>query len=480
MGWTSEWLSRTLQRHPAVLRALIRLTEPVRPPGMMFGRAREVRDIFDRTHDFQVGFTIAPKTKTGPFLLSMDEGPRHTREKRALVRAIDMPFGRYFAPTAKTESDACARAVALRLQQSETVDLASEYAERVFIRTLAKYFGLPIDGWKSAHLAVPEGERTLARYVRYLGATIGSGSTPAPFGLEELALAIAEDFKSQLTAAIDAHARLEPQPETVLGYLFDPRPHPAELQVEQDAKYVELDGLTRSIAGLLSAGASFPKAVANVLHELSQRKLLEKLVDKANEPGLTDEAWTAHLEPYVLEALRFRPAFPLLVRYCPRAAALAGHEIAAGSTVGFSPLAAMFDPAHIDRPEEFIPGRPDDNYLIFGAGPRACIGKRMMLALFPPLLRALFAQVPAIASAEPGTFHYDGAALEHYWVTVKRSQAKLLPMQPSVEPVPAEQVPLAAAPRRHDPQPAADFLASPPITAKSASSDASDRESRPT
>ena len=431
MGWTSEWLSRTLQRRPAVLRALVRFSESIRPGGVIVGRASEVRDIFDRTHDFQVGITIAPKTKTGPFLLSMDEGPRHSQEKRALVAAINGPFEN-FARIAARESQLIAAEVATRASRGGTIDLASDYAERVFIRTLAEYFGLPIEGWRSAHLNVPpgdapEGERTLALYIRYLGATIGSGSSPAPFGLEALAVAIAEDFTQQLTPKIAAQ-KANPQPGTVLGSLF--AASELENDVGADARYVQEDGLTRSIAGLLSAGASFPKAVANVLYELAQRNLLGGLVEKATDPGVTPDAWKAFIEPYVLEALRFRPAFPVLARYCPRSVALAGREVAAGSAVVFSPLAAMFDPELVDRPEEFIPGRPADTYLIFGAGPRACIGKQMMLGLFPPLLRELFTQMPKIASAAPGTFRYDGAALEHYWVTLDRAEAEVVPLPP--------------------------------------------------
>lgn len=438
MGWTSEWLSRFLQRRPAALRALIRLSELVRPPGPIIGRASEVRDIFDRTHDFQVGITIAPKTKTGSFLLSMDEGPRHSRELRAIRKAITGPFA-HFEQIAERESEALANQLAATLVHGERIDLSSDYAERVFVRTLEAYFGLTAGQWTSDHLDVEDGERTLALYIRYLGATIGSGDSPAPFGLEALAQGIAEDFKTQLGAAIEAK-RSEPRDETVLGHLLHPAPGD-----EADAQYLEQDGLSRSIAGLLAAGASFPKAFANVLFELAERGRLKELVEKAHDASCTKDAWKAGVEAYVLEALRFRPAFPLLVRYCPRSVQLAGREITAGSTITFSPLAAMFDPALFERPEEFIPGRPAENYLVFGAAPRACIGKWMMLGLFPPLLRALFVQVPQIASAPPGKFHYDAVALEHYWVTLKQREAKLEYLPQSEEPRERRVTPLAAA-----------------------------------
>lgn len=442
MGWTTEWLSRTLQRHPAALRALIRLTAFVRPPGFAIGTAREVHDIFDRTHDFQVGITIAPKTKTGPFLLSMDEGPRHTRERRALVSAIGGPFHRRFGQIAAGESHALAEHVAETLVEGQPYDLASEYAERVFVRTLATYFGLPIDGWRSEHLEAEPGERTLALFIRYLGATIGSGDSPAPFGLGQLADAIGKEFKEQLDAVIKAERTKQPN-DTVLGHLLHPSP-----EETLDAQYLEQDGLSRSIAGLLAAGASFPKAVANVLYELSERKLLAGLIAKARDRSISDAAWQSIIEPYVLEALRFRPLFPLLIRQCPRSAQLGGREIAAGSTVTFSPLAAMFDPEQFERPDEFIAGRPAEKYLIFGAPPRACVGKDMMLGLFPTLLRALFTRVSI--DETPGAFRYDAVALEHYWVTLKRAEDYQKPSTSSGGPRPPEDplLPLAAGSER--------------------------------
>ncbi|HKU38738.1 MAG TPA: cytochrome P450 [Polyangiales bacterium] len=427
MGWLKEWFSRLLQRHPAVLRSLFRLAEPLLTRRQLFSRARDVKDIFDRPHDFQVGFTIAPKTKLGPFLLSMDEGPRHTIEKRALARAIDRPFATQFARTAKHESDAIAAQLAREARNDQPIDLASNYAERVFVRTLARYFGIPVDGWASQHLQVPPGERTLALFIRTLGATIGCGTHPAPFGLEELALAVSEEFKRQLEIAIEN--RRADIDETVLGYLFHPRPDQHDLdpqRVIDDAQYVQQDGLARSIGGLLAAGASLPKLFSGVLYELSQHKQLEALVRKAGDAQLSDADWKTFVEPYVLEALRFRPAFPLLIRYCPRAARIGDTEVPAGSDLGFSPLAAMFDPTYVERPDQFIPGRPEDRYFIFGAGPRTCLGRSMMLGLLAPMLRSLFIHLPAIATAPPGSFRYDAAALEHYWVKLPASQGRLI------------------------------------------------------
>jgi cytochrome P450 len=104
------------------------------------------------------------------------------------------------------------------------------------------------------------------------------------------------------------------------------------------------------------------------------------------------------------------------VRYCPRSTAVhsADGTIPAGSTLPFFPLGAMFDPASVERPKEFIPGRPDDVYAIFGGGPRICIGRALMMQLFLPMFRALFNAMPEILDAKPGQLRYDSASIDSY------------------------------------------------------------------
>jgi len=424
MGWIVDWRGLSLQRRPAWMRLFLQTLGRNR----VFASYAAVSDIFDRPADFQNGYTIAPKAKLGTFLLSLDVGPRHTREKRALKRAIEKPFETRFAQIAERES--WAMVATLKTGPGETIELGSAFAERVFIRTLAQYFGIPLEGWHSEHLGTPSGERTLALFIRMLGATIGSSASPAPFGLEELAGLLTPEFEAQLTAVIDRHGPTDP--ESVIGYIVDPRPGAGDKQaardVLEDAKFVQQDGLTRSIGGLMCAGAGFPKAFCHALHELLAHGRLRELAEQARAPNLDEVAWRTLVRSYVLEALRFRPVFPVLQRYCPRPASAAGREIAAGSTIAFSPLGAMFDRTHVDRPDEFRPGRPDHNYFVFGGGSRACLGQQMMLALCPPMLLALLRSFPELERAAPGTFEYDTTALESYTLQLpERADLEELP-----------------------------------------------------
>jgi cytochrome P450 len=429
MSWIDAWISVTLQRRPLALRSFLRVSQTLTPRllrNKLVVTGAGVREVFDRAQDFQVGCTIAPKLKVGKFLLGMDVGPRHAQEKRALVRALDASFAA-FGPIAASESDRAAQALAEQLTRGSSVELASELAERVYTRALGQYFGLPLDGWSSKYLDTAPGERTLALFIRTMGTTIGS-KHPAPFGLEALADKIGNEFRAQLEAAVarhrdgsigTAHSLQLSAADTVIGRLLQPSPLAGEpaADIRADAAAVATDGIERSIAGMLSAGAGFPKAFCHALHELlRQNKLgeVKPLLFPASNDLRSQAERDVLVQAYVLEALRFRPVFPLLARYCPRDTTLAGEEIAAGTAFGFSPLAAMFDPDEVTRPDVFIPGRPAHVYSIFGAGPRACIGAQLMLALFPPLLRALLQHVPGVLNAAPGTFRYDGAGLERY------------------------------------------------------------------
>jgi hypothetical protein len=166
---------------------------------------------------------------------------------------------------------------------------------------------------------------------------------------------------------------------------------------------------------MVSAGAGFPKAFTYALHELIRHGKLEEVYEaaRANQSDVVDG--------YVREALRFRPVFPFLIRYCPRAVRLCDPpadkqiEIAAGSTLKFAPLTAMFDPAVVERPEVFIPTRPKEAYRLFGGAPRSCIAETLIMSLFLPMLRELVNHVPSLLRAQKlGSFRYDSFGIERY------------------------------------------------------------------
>jgi cytochrome P450 len=158
------------------------------------------------------------------------------------------------------------------------------------------------------------------------------------------------------------------------------------------------------------------------LHELLTRDgLFDQLVGEAREQDpqkLAQASPLARVSGYVWEALRFRPAFPLLPRYCPRRTTLAygtplATEVPAGATVFVSPLAAMFDPAFVDKPEQFIPSRSTQPHYVFGWGLHRCLGERLAYSAIPRLLLKLIAKRKINGA---GRIVFDGPAVASYRV----------------------------------------------------------------
>ena len=457
-----DWFTLTIQRHPAPLRSVLRVMDKVAPAALRrraLANARAVHAVFERPEDFLMGIGNAPKLKLGPFLLGMDPGPQYDREKRLLTQALARPL-EVFPAIAAHESRRYAERMASELHAGKRLNLIAEFVEPVYVRAIAHCFGVPVQNCSSEWLDTKPGDRTLALFIRTLGATIGS-SHPAPFGLEELAEQVAGEFAVYLRDAISLHrsgaiarqlerhadgSPLLAASDTVLGRLLREQARTGS-ESFSDGDW----GIVRSLGGLLSASAGFPKAFAHALHELLRRLDRPELQKLAAAARRGDKRC---VDAYVLEALRFRPVYPMLTRYCPRSTALPELHAKAGTQLAIFPLAAMFDPVHVERPEQFLPGRPAGSYSVFGHGPRACLGEALMMALFTPMLGALFEHAPQLLEVEAGEFRYDGAALERYELR--------LPGQPGDELCAGESAPAARPSARQ----------APPLAAAEPSSDA--------
>ncbi len=84
------------------------------------------------------------------------------------------------------------------------------------------------------------------------------------------------------------------------------------------------------------------------------------------------------LERHVLEAARFSPFPPGLIRHCPDGVVLeagSGRRVAvpANATVIAVTLAVAFDPRLAPHPGTFLAGRPASQYLVFGTGQHQCV-----------------------------------------------------------------------------------------------------------
>jgi cytochrome P450 len=403
LNLVEELIERYVPRHALLLRTGLGLAREIRPVArlgstVLVTSSEAVREVLGREQDFLSGVLYAPKMKLGPFVLGMDKTERYLAERAALVRALDNKADTFSQLVAEE-----ARA-AVNTLGGGVVDLVSSFVEPVMMRAASRLYGVSTAGAKSSYLDASEGDATFALWLRKLGAVIGS-SSPAPFGLEALALRIADDVLPYLRRAV-ASQRDQPDHASVIGALIADRESPLD-----DA------GIVRSVGGMLTAGATICKAFSHALHALLERP--EELRAAAAAAAQGD---TERVRAYQWEALRFQPVFPLLVRYCPHATQIGAHgphasAVPASATVIVAPVTAMFDRAVTEEPETFRVGRPAQSYLHFGVGQHRCIGEWLAGAALPAMFSAL-CELPGWIDTAPGRLEYDGPAIGRYNVVL--------------------------------------------------------------
>jgi cytochrome P450 len=399
MGLIDDVATLEVQRHPLFLRTVtgtLRRKSPVIKLGNMLivtGEA-QVREVFSRPTDFLFGFGNGPKMKLGPFLLGMDASDQYFAEKKALHSAA--ASGTWIPMFAGLVAKYANALIAPNPSVGGRVDLVSQVIEPILLRAAAEFYGLCLDDARSAYVDAPPGVATFAQWVRKLGGVIGSTS-PAPFGLEALANRLAPEMATFLLEQVKSGKA----PKTSVIHALNDLPN-SPLQSAYD--------VARCVGGLVLAGAAMIKATTLALHELLLRRQILRNVVEAAQAG--DKCTVLR---YAWEALRFHPVFPILTRYCPRATTLATGTpyetpAPAGASVYVSPLAAMFDPLHVESPDEFIPDRPPGTYYHFGFGLHGCLGEQLAAYAIRELLTCLLARWKLTASR----IVYEGPAVIRY------------------------------------------------------------------
>jgi cytochrome P450 len=248
---------------------------------------------------------------------------------------------------------------------------------------------------------------TLAQWLRKVGCLIAM-ATPAPPPFEENGIRLGKELSDfLLTQAKRTTAAGPNRFVSVMANLCG-----TDLGRPED--------MARSVGVLMLAGTTTVKAITLALHELLLRPEERLRVIYAARRGAE-----AEVHQYTLEALRFRPVFPMLLRYSPRDAVVAAHtehaaRIPAGATVIVSPMTAMFDPEVVECPKQFVPGRPKDVYLHFGHETQhTCIGKYLAQTAMRVVLTHLFAE----RHMHAGSIAYDGAAIAGYVIEQSRNPA---------------------------------------------------------
>jgi cytochrome P450 len=151
---------------------------------------------------------------------------------------------------------------------------------------------------------------------------------------------------------------------------------------------------------------------------------------KKKEAAIAAQQWmNVGIEALLLEAWRFNPTFPALLRYCPRHEMLRedsrhGTTVPAGSTVLASPLSAMNDPNLFSNPDVFGYWRPREDYMHFGWGGHECLGKELATTVLRELLAHLVPLLQQWNVKPADSIEYDGPAIKRYAVQFVRKPAE--------------------------------------------------------
>jgi len=414
-----------VQRRPRVMRLFsglgrrVALILAVTRRNVLVLGADEVREALIRGGDFELGPFGGPKMLMGPFLLGMDPRQQYDDE-RALVERILGELLNRLRDVAGEES----KKQAATLDGKRSIDVVNDFAEPIVTRVACGFFGIDLPQLKDTSVLAPRSrEELLSQWVRKVGSVIATNS-PAPFGLQRVAEDCAKEFRDYLNREILERSDV-PNDTTVLGKLLR-RVNDGELTRER---------VLPTLAGLMLAGST--PLVKSITHVIDQ---ILRLVDPRQEAPdsqvlkalLSDNQALQQLrsddqalERLLLEALRFNPTFPVVLRYCPFTKILGGGQarrlIPAGASLYVTLIGALFD-AEINDADHFMPGRPadEDTSLIFGWGQHHCLGRYVATAELVEMLRA-FLELGNVIEFKRSRIRYDGPAADRYVISRRRS-----------------------------------------------------------
>jgi hypothetical protein len=149
------------------------------------------------------------------------------------------------------------------------------------------------------------------------------------------------------------------------------------------------DAIVEELLALLMA-AQEPMAAALTWLTLCASGSRET-ADRLREEGMQ----SVYADAVVTETLRLHPAAVAALRELTAPITLAGHQLAAGTTV-MAPIPLLHrDPRRFAEPDRFVPerhlaGAPEQSLMAFGRGARSCLGENLAHAEIQAILPAVW------------------------------------------------------------------------------------------
>ena len=362
------WVSSTPVLRTAF--GVLREVKPIAKFGktVIVTRYSDVVDVLKRQDDFTVHEIDGYKMEImgTPFVLGMDSSPEATRDKNILMQVV------------KREDLALVRTIIKNIisdlleqaRPNKQIDTVKPYARLAGVRLVAQYFGVPAD------------EPTMMRWQRAIfdeafvnlqnDKAIHEEGMVAAKEINEYALKLIQDLQKQQQQG--------PLPDNVLNRL---------ISKQKDNPWLDDAAVKRNILGtILGVVENTSKVVAQVMDQFLRRP---DILEKVKQAAMNDDMKT--VSKYCFEALRFNPHNPAILRFCKNGAIIGAgtsyeRKIPAGCTIFAATLGGMFDKRAVSNPKEFDPTRNVD-YLHFGYGTHACLGRYITEVTVPELVAGL-------------------------------------------------------------------------------------------
>lgn len=387
------WINDHLLIAVGILLNILRETIPILRIGKtcFVTRYDDVREVLAADAWFQVRYqnTLGVVTDGQPFILGMTEGSRADVDAlRTVILSEDLS-----SLSRKVEAEA----EAIVTNAHGRIDCVDGLSRQLSFSFLTAYLGLT---------AIPRAElrawsTRLFEYVFFGGGAELASEAAAMAPLLRAAID-AEILRAKAGAADD---------DTVLARCL-------RRQAQGDARFTD-EWIRTNLAGLIVGGPPQPPVV--VPHMLDQLLRRPDALASACAAARADD--DDLLYGHLLEALRFHPLAPAILRFTPRDTVLAigsGHDthIPAGTKLFVGIGSAMQDSRRLPNPANFDPRRPRDVYLHFGHGVHRCFGRYINQATLPMMLKPLLKR-PGLrrAGGKAGRMSVNGPFPSALWVT---------------------------------------------------------------
>ncbi|MDP2079783.1 MAG: cytochrome P450 [Pseudotabrizicola sp.] len=299
------------------------------------------------------------------------EPPRHTRLRSLVLRAFT---SRRIAGL-HGDVESLSHSLIDALPEGD-FDLITGFAQPLPVIIIARLLGVPED--------------MAGQLLRWSNAMVGMYQARRTYAMELAASDAARDFADFLR-----------------GYVEQRRKAPADdlitqlIAAESEGERLSTDELITTCILLLNAGhEATVHTIGNGVKTLLETGSVAQILSPDTVPRVVEEI------------LRFDPALHMFTRTAYETVEVMGHTFRRGDQVGLLLAATNRDPQMWDRPDQFLPERPDKPNLTFGAGLHFCVGAPLARLELQIALPILFRRLPGLHLAEPprygDVYHFHG------------------------------------------------------------------------